>query len=280
MILIILNLNNYSKFTKRDYSSIKIATVILTKGYSDLNQYNDLIKRNKSIYNILTKNYPNIHNIIFHEGNITNEQQIYIQSQTINLPLKFIKINFINPKKENELCKSTNLSNSFSNGYKNMCHFWTVGFIDNIHLNEYDYIIRIDEDCILQNIPNNLFENYLNKHIVYSSPLFQGDDHPDVTLGMKTFFNEFVKNNNLEIINTNVKNPYTNIFIMDINYFKNHKIINKVLKQLEQTNCIFNNRWGDLPIWGYLLSYFIDSNLYLEDKSISYLHGSHNQQVN
>jgi len=262
------------------YTNIKIATVILTKGYNNLEGYNDLIKRNISIYNTLCAKYYNIDNIIFHEGNITYDQQIYIQSRTPNLLLKFYKINFIKPTKKNELCKETSLSNGFSNGYKNMCHFWTIGFLENEHLNNYDYIFRIDEDCILQSIPDNIFELYLSNNVVYSSPFFQGDDDPDVTIGMNTFFNEFVKNNNLQIINKNVKNPYTNVFIMDITYFKNHKIIRDVLKELENTNCIFNNRWGDLPIWGYLLSYFINPSLYLEDKKISYIHGSHEAQIN
>jgi hypothetical protein len=60
----------------------KNAIVVLTKGYNGNEEYQELIDRNNSIYNIfysLIDNKENYDIIIFHEGNITEEQQIYIQ---------------------------------------------------------------------------------------------------------------------------------------------------------------------------------------------------------
>ena len=74
--------------------------------------------------------------------------------------------------------------------------------------------------------------------------------------------------------------PYTNFMILNINFFKNNKDVVNILNEINKSDCIFSNRWGDLPIWGYILSYFIDKTYYIEDKNISYIHGSHSKNVN
>ena len=256
ILLIIFFKYNKSNYSQQSFFKNKIATVILTKGYDNNEKYSDLIKRNQSIYD---KFYDkSIDNIIFHEGNITQNQQKYIQNKTPNLPLLFYKIDFIKQYTPNTLCPSTKESDSFSIGYKNMCYFWSIGFLNNQYLKNYDYIFRIDEDCILNKIDKNIFNNYFKNNIYFSSPYFQGEDSPNVTVGMNTFFNNYIKTINFKPYNINVKNPYTNVFIMNIKYFRNNKIIQQLFKNINLTNCIFNNRWGDLPIWGYILYYFID----------------------
>ena len=87
-----------------------------------------LVNRNNSIYeNFYSKlnDKEKYHNIIYHEGNITNVHQRYIQSKTPGLPFIFITIPFRNqayPEK-NLVCHATEGSDKFSNGYKNMCQF-------------------------------------------------------------------------------------------------------------------------------------------------------------
>ena len=79
----------------KNQNNNKNCICVLTKGYKNEKDYNMLIKRNKYILeNVYTIcNYPDI--IIFHEGNITNTQQDYIQKQTPDLPLKFIIVKLI-----------------------------------------------------------------------------------------------------------------------------------------------------------------------------------------
>ena len=66
------------------------AVVILTRGYSDLNKYDDLLNRNISIQQNL--NNKSIEIIIFHENNIDIYQQNYIKSKTPLLNIIFISI--------------------------------------------------------------------------------------------------------------------------------------------------------------------------------------------
>ena len=46
-----------------------------------------------------------------------------------------------------EIVVTTIQSISFPLGYKHMCHFWSMDFLD--YLSDYKYIIRIDEDCFV-----------------------------------------------------------------------------------------------------------------------------------
>jgi hypothetical protein len=53
-----------------------------------------------------------------------------------------------------------------------------------------------------------------------------------------------------------------------------------MLQIIDESHGIYSNRWGDLPIWGMILSTLIDEKHYRQEKSISYLHGSHNIIIN
>lgn len=92
-------------------------------------------------------NYPDI--LIFHEGNITLEQQNYIQSKTPKLPLKFIIVEF-DYNRFNNIKEKTWEGNK---GYKLMCDFWIDKFFK--YTNSYKYLLRIDEDCFISNCNNN-----------------------------------------------------------------------------------------------------------------------------
>ena len=158
-----------------------------------------------------------------------------------------------------------------------MCYFWSIDFLN--YLENYEYIIRIDEDCILKKMDINIIENYKKQNIMFSSPFYQTEDDPNVIIGMDKLFNDFLKENKLQQKNK-LRMPYTNFMIINIPFFKNNNIVQSILDKIKQTNCIFSNRWGDLPIWGYILSFFIDNAYILEDKSIIYFHASHNKVIN
>jgi hypothetical protein len=258
---------------KEGFTSIKHAIVVLTRGYENIEKYDDLIKRNQSIYDIYyskLKNPAEYDIIIIHEGNITEEQQKYIQDKLPMMPLTFKSITFYKNETINPLCPPTDLSKSFSMGYKNMCYFWSIDFLD--ILKEYEYIIRIDEDCILEKLDVNILDVYKDKSIYFSSAYFQGDDVEDVIVGLKDIFKEYTIGD--------IKLPYTNFMIINIPYFRGHNKVQSILNTIKETNCIFSNRWGDLAIWGYILLSIIDKQHYLEDKGISYYHDSHKKKIN
>jgi len=270
--------------------NFKVAVVVLTRGYSIISGYNDLIERNKSIYNVLYNSSKNKYDfIIFHEGNISIEDQLHISKFTPELKLIFKnvkntkpKIAFNNNKNKNnyDLCPPTNLSNGFNLGYKHMCHFWAIDFLE--YLTEYKYIIRIDEDCILTRFDKNTIGNMFNNNIKFISPYFQQQDEKDVIVGLEKLLDKFINENKI-VPKSNfndIKCPYTNFMIIDVEYFNNENNIKKFFNLVDESSCIYSNRWGDLPLWGAVLYTFLDSVLYLEDKTISYHHKSHGKFVN
>ena len=250
-------------------STEKHAIVALTRGYPDLNSYHMLISRNIAIYNVFYSKLANklaYDIVLFHEGNISEEAQQYIQYHTPDMPLIFVAIPFYN------------MPNCEQLGYKNMCYFWAIDFIE--YLKDYEYIIRIDEDCILYQLDPYVIENCKQKNIKFSSAHFQGDDYDHVVVGLKPLVYSYMKKHGLIMVSDNIRCPYTNFSIINIPFYRNTNYIQGLLAEIRQSNGIFVHRWGDLPIHGYILTFLTDPSLYCEDKTIKYYHGSHLWSIN
>ena len=278
---------------------MKNAIVVVTRGYKKLSLYKKLINRNICIYNhIFLKNninYDAFDIIIFNEGNITIEQQEFIQSFTPQMKLLFKNLKKTFPynafdesknKINYKLCPPTRLSSKFSLGYKHMIHFWAIDYLN--YLKNYKYVIRIDEDCYLLSFNHNVLKNMNKKNInFYScswSQNWKRSDNKQVVIGLKKTVEKFIRLNNLETKKefSGIKCPYTNFMIVDIEYFRNNKLYNKYLKFIDKTSGIYSNRWGDLPIWGIFLSLFLKKIKYYNIKffkGIKYIHGSHGNSV-
>lgn len=266
------------------------AITVLTRGYNNPLFYNKLISRNESIWEkIILNSEERFDIIIFHEGNITEEHQLYISSKTPKMDIKFINVkeygnksafnndkNKINPT----LCPPTPQSSSFPLGYKHMCHFWSIDFID--YLKEYKYVIRIDEDCIVDKFDNNVLKQMRDKNIFFTSPYFQGQDEWYVIVGLENLWTEFVKIHNIKPFKNfnQITCPYTNFMILDLEFISNNETIKKILHKIDLSHGIYSNRWGDLPIWGMIITTLFDEKKYWENKLISYHHGSHNKKIN
>jgi hypothetical protein len=280
---------NINKLVKKK-SNFKTAIVTLTRGYSNKEYYKSLIIRNKHILdNIVSKSDNDFDVIIYHEGNISNDDQFYISSQTPGLNLKFISVksssigsafddrkNIIN----NELCPPTPQSNAFPLGYKHMCHFWSIDFMN--FLKDYKYIIRIDEDCFVTKFNTQFLDKMESDEIYFASPNFQDQDDWFVIVGLEKLWNEFIVENNINPIKKfdEIKCPYTNFMIVNMDFLNKNTIILKMLDKIDKSHGIYSNRWGDLPIWGMILSTLVDEKYYTETKEISYFHGSHNKMIN
>lgn len=268
----------------------KNAIVALTRGYQNIDGYQNLILRNKSIYeNIVSKTSEKYDIILFHEGNITKEHQTFISSNSKGLNLMFIDIKKVYPKtafddKKNKinmlLCPPTPQSMAFPLGYKHMCHFWSMDFLD--YLSNYKYIIRIDEDCIVTKFDPSTIKRMTENEIYFSSPMFQGQDEDYVIVGLKNLWESFISINGISPHKSfeEIKCPYTNFMIVDVQYFLDNDVVCMFLDEVDDSHGIYSNRWGDLPVWGVILSTLIDPQNYEENKDISYYHGSHRTTIN
>ena len=267
-----------------------VAIAALIRGYEKLEKYQDLIARNQSINKHCSNEFANL---LFHEGNISVAHQRYIQGFTPDMPLKFINLKTAAPKTafndrknkiNNQLCPPTSRSNKFRLGYKHMCHFWFIDFLD--YTTDYQYLIRLDEDCTFHKFDNNILKFMEQKNQVFISFYFRKFDVPDVTVGMTELVKEFALENNIQLkhkleqSHNSVKCPYTNCMVIDCEYFRNNDTFRNFQNKVDESSCIYSNRWGDLPLWGLVLWYFEDAERYEEVTTIGYRHGSHGMIIN
>lgn len=263
-------------------SNKKIAICALTKGYFFKKNYGALIDRNKHIYENIIKKYNfDIDLIIFHEGNIKPSHQVFVKKKSGFDSLKFIDIReaFSNQKiNYSPFCSETRLSKRFSHGYKCMCKFWFSDFLD--YLKAYKFVIRVDEDCLIKSFPIDEFVKKLENNLCsYITPLIFEKDEGDVTLGLDKFCHDFFdKHHPPRVPNLNI-NPYSNVFMIDTQFFVNSTLFTTFAKEVLETGCIFINRWGDAVLWGAILSMY-KTNVMLESRAIRYLHGSHGTMIN
>jgi hypothetical protein len=267
----------------------KVTISVLTRGYDSLDGYDNLIHRNKCIRkHILSKTNLEIDCIIFHEGNITDSHQKYISNES-QVPLIFKNVKECGDKTafdnsrdviNSELCPPTELSSQFPLGYKHMCYFWSINLFD--YLLDYEYVIRIDEDVFIQEIDIRILESIIDQKIKFAAPyICPFLDHPDVMIGLEKLTKEFVETNNLKI-NGNISNVYapnTNVMILNLDYYRNHTIIQNYLVEIKESHGIYSNRWGDATVWGIITQKLQEDPFYLCD-DVVYFHDSHKHLVN
>ncbi len=252
---------------------------VLTRGYPENASYSTLIKRNVAIHrhaysHLAPLQLPDV--VVFHEGNISGDQQAYIQSHTPDMPLVFksVEAEFRGAagKMESKWCRATPLSDSFSIGYKHMCRFWFGTFFK--YLEPYDYICRIDEDCFLREKTRCLYQCIKSTSANYISACqMTWSDDPAVTMGIEALAKSegFAGTISPPL-------PYTNFFIVDAKFYRASAEFQKWVRAVEESNGIYVNRWGDLPLWGMVLSCGIGS--WCVDKRVIYDHDSHGLRLN
>lgn len=259
------------------------AVVALTRGYKDVSSYDALINRNRAIYEHVHMR-DGFDVLVFHEGNITKEQQSYIQSMTEYMPITFVDIHDTKSAAFNmdvvpstsQHTYETTLSKSFPIGYKHMCHFWFIDFLK--CCSSYNYVVRIDEDCVVTHFPQDVVDDMNIKGVRFVTPSYNnGPDDADVTVGLNDLYNTL----GTDLLPfKSLKLPYTNVFVIDVQFFLNHTLYNSFATIVDESGGIYVNRWGDLPLWGIVTNTLLTKQEYLLSKDIKYYHGSHHMHVN
>jgi hypothetical protein len=254
---------------------MKYCIAVLTRGYTDIKKYSMLINRNKHILNNLNNKTLDI--LIFHEGNIYNDQQEYIKKETPELNIIFIDISnkAFKPEKSNIKFKE---AIEFKINYRHMCSFWFVDFWNFVQ--EYDILLRIDEDCFVYfNIDKILLE--LKNNLFITGRIESEADF--VTKGLNNFTIDFIYNHKYDYKKYDTKKPYgpyTNLIGFNLSKLRSYDILKKYIAEIDKNNYIYKYRWGDLPLWGEVIYYIFGIETCKIDKTIKYYHESHRLIVN
>jgi len=219
--------------------------------------------------------------LFFHEGNISESHQNYIQNATPDLKMKFIDISDIafKPEKKDIRCGIKELQH-IPLGYKHMCSFWFVEFLEVVK--EYDKLVRIDEDCFINFMIDDLFL-YLDKYTFITGIL--SEDEEVVTRGLNEFSLNFINKYKHMVTfktesNRSPGGPYTNVFCISLENIRKNDAFQLYRDEIDKSNMIYERRWGDLPLWGEVIEYIFGNDQLNIDGRIKYFHGSHGRVVN
>lgn len=143
--------------------------------------------------------------------------------------------------------------------YKQMCAFWSAGFLRVPILKTFRYILRMDDDtCIASRINYDIFEDMhsLNVHYAFHS-LFLDLKH--VVVGLDQFVRDYINSTRINIANKHLyDNSYklnqnrkwsfsTNLEVVDMKRFRQPDI-QHFIQAVTESNYIFHRRWGDAPL--------------------------------
>jgi hypothetical protein len=234
--------------------------------------YSKLILRNRAIQDNLVDKTIDI--LIFHEGNITSEHQRHIAKQTPELKILFVDVNngmaFKSEKSKIVFHPDTS---RFGIGYRHMCSFWFVDFWHFVE--DYDRMLRIDEDCFIDFNIDSVLENLDYKNFICGKWI---NDHDFVTIDLNktTLLYLGLDTSNIET----PSGPYTNVFAVNLQIVRNNNLFRNYIKVIDNSENIYRYRWGDLPLWGDAIYYIFGMKTLLIDTSIRYVHESHDMNVN
>jgi hypothetical protein len=245
---------------------MKTAIFCLTRGYPDPFMYSRLIARNKSIEKLIGT-FSEL--VVFHEGNIHPEHQRIIETETPTLKFKWIQIPFQFPT-DVPLPHETIITfrdGSCYPGYHVMCEFHTCDVWD--HLKDYDVVLRVDEDCILESEKWADVFTCVSPEVQYKTPMFDVETHDMTNVTLPQWLAEDAKFYDRTM-------PYTNVFVTRMDIW-NRDDVRGFIKRIRESRGCIKYRWGDHVLHSVILKKFGIGHGTME--GYDYYHGSHDRHV-
>jgi hypothetical protein len=260
------------------------AITVLTRVQSDLSKYDQLINRTESLLlRPWTTKYFDF--VIFHEPKMPPSHEEYIRKK-LKRALESMKSSTsalifedvsdligdgIGAMRGKHLstCPPTFKSQAFTDGYKGMIYFWYGGFMKTEAAKRYKSFFRIDDDIRIVDELDQ-FTPQIESRIAAAS-FFPGSDSDAVTVGMNELFFDIASTLGLGWDPEKIKNPYTNVLWIDLEWARS-PTIQYVIQKVHESGCILSNRWGDLPLWGATAAL---AGVNIEVLPLRYYHGSH-----
>jgi hypothetical protein len=252
------------------------AIVCLTRGYNDLAGYDELIARNWSIYNHINRHlndpYPLI---IFHEGNIPRTHQQHILAHELNPEVRFIDISsaFSLPA----FIDAATFAEHWTIGYRLMCRFHTLHIW--LYCWEYGYILRLDEDCILDTVTFDPIAWLRARGLDFGTATFVAETHSLTNQTLPMFvkkYQDLLGDATGSASPYNQHFPYTNFYVSRTGFWRQpdvQRFLSAVLREPDSLRF----RWGDLPLLGVALNMY--NGRIAGVRGVAYRHGSHNMRV-
>ena len=208
---------------------------LLTRSYRwrSKHHYLLLVMRNRAAKKVLSRHFKNLEFVIFHESSLLKIDMYLIMLLSNMWNLKFIDISSDFSVPDNFIWTG---KSEFPLGYSLMCrfhyfHVWK-------YLKHYEWAIRIDEDCIIESIPDvaNLRP--------FTVGAISSETHSRTNQTLPVLLKEVGADGYYDH-----KFPYTNVFITQTKYWL-QKEVQEFFSYIASDIACLENRWGDLPILG------------------------------
>jgi hypothetical protein len=169
--------------------------------------------------------------------------------------------------------------------YQLMIRFWFKILFELPQFEQYEYIMRLDDDSQILGKWINVFNEMRNKRAVY----FANDKDTDVEKSLPGLMKlqqialKYIVLNNItvkqpEMIRDGfgddyIMNYFNNFEVMKLEFFRRHNV-RQWIENVDQTHGILKYRWGDATLRYITLAMFAETNevLHRTDYNLSYCH--------
>ncbi len=216
---------------------------------------------------------PGIQVLLFHENCGCQEE---LQRQTL-MNLTWVDVSRYFGRNEshsrpNPLCSNKTVVQPHTAdwGYRAMCHWW---FIDVWHhLHDFDFVLRFDVDCLVTELnhhPLALWQYWLSTEAFISPNRGRILDATSATVGLSDLAQDYANQHGL-VHSPRPELPYTNVMGFRTDWAAQFSGFQRAV---DESNCIFADRWGDLPLYGALLD--LQDIPIANPCGLTYFHNSH-----
>lgn len=169
--------------------------------------------------------------------------------------------------------------------YHQMIRFWFKILFELPLFKQYEYIMRLDDDSLVQGVWINVFEEMRKKRAVY----FANDEDVDLETSLPGMMRlpytalKYAISNNITIkqpqlvvrgfADNHILNYFNNFEVIKLEFFR-RKDVWKWIEEVDRTNGIFKYRWGDAPLRYITLAMFAEADevLHRSRYNLSYCH--------
>ena len=251
--------------------------------------FESVIERNRLIKKYIEKYHSESYSapidlLIFHEGDITKEEQDHIVKSG-GIECQFVDISDIIPDWSGQCCLKCGEYDDgpWNMGYCNMCRFYFCELAKICKDRGYEYFMRLDDDSMLNSSKYDVFR-YLKDHEAdYGYCDGDAPEYHQPTLAtLPSFVKKYVSENPndtnslVNIDENDTRQYYNNFCVIRTDWWMQPKV-QKFVEEVKESDGLYRYRWGDAPLQRFTLEIF-DAKC-LKVKGLNYHHGSHSRTI-
>lgn len=168
-------------------------------------------------------------------------------------------------------------------GYKYMCKFFAIDVYEYLK-NDYDYYMRCDTDCYLQELNYDILQWTVDNNVGYGFSMRKIEAHQETRLNLPFWTEKYMRKCDIqptapmdEPMST-CFNFYNNFHVGSVAFF-NRPDVHHFLRAVNTSGHILSSRWGDSTIQAYAVRIFMNPAAIVQVPNFSYIHGSHSNRL-